>query len=424
MTKPWKRITAVLLCMVMLLTAQAVPLYAADGGDQDETSQSESEAEDETEDSEPEEEEKDDSYKEEISDINAKIEALKKEQAAIQADIDKTKNDKNKKEKEKQQLQNQVYMKQQEIELLAQRIQGLEGTIGEKEQDIIDKEAEIDKNYDLYKQRLREMYKRDNATALGVILGADSYADFLSGAEMMRRISEHDDKLISELVDAKHAIEQALAEIQAAKKQVEEDKADVSTQKAQLATKEKQVAAQIQDIEQLQKEFEAEKAKRVKEQKEAEAEVARIIAENASIGDYVGGTFMWPVSGFTTITSAFGWRFNNSDYHTGIDIAGRNASGSAIYRQPIRAANAGKVIYASNNYTPGRGYGRYVIVDHGGNWSTLYGHADYVSVSVGDYVEKGAVLGQVGTTGWSTGPHLHFEIRENGAAQNPMNHFR
>lgn len=407
--KLWKRITALGMCLAVLLAAQAVPLYAADDDyDEEDTSQSA---------------EEDDSYKEEISDINSKIEALKKEQAAIQASIDKTLNDKTKKEKEKKGLQNQVYLKQQEIELLAQRINGLEGNIDQKQDEIVAKQAEIDANYDLYKERLREMYKRDSATALGVVLGADSYADFLSSAEMMRRVSEHDDKLISDLVQARHDIEAALAEVEAAKKQVEEDKLDVNQQKVALAGKEQQVAAQIQDISQLQKEFEAEKAQKVKEQQEAEAEVARIIAAHASIGDYVGGTFLWPVSGFNTITSYFGPRFGGSDYHTGVDIAGRNASGGSIFQKPIRAANAGMVIYASNSYTPGRGYGRYIIVDHGGGWSTLYGHSDYVSVSEGDYVEKGDTLGQVGTTGWSTGPHLHFEIRENGVAQNPMKHF-
>ncbi|RPF48113.1 murein DD-endopeptidase MepM/ murein hydrolase activator NlpD [Hydrogenoanaerobacterium saccharovorans] len=390
----WKRVAAAAICVTMLFTAQAAPFQAAD-----------------------------DSYKNEIKDLNSRISALKKEQAAIQADIDKTKNDKTKKEKEKKQLQNQVYLAQQEIELLTSRIYTLEGNIDQKEKEIKDKQAEIDKNYEAFKQRMRAMYINDDATTLGVVLGADSYSDFLTRTEMLERTSTHDKKMIDELLAAKRAIEDALAEIQKNKAQVEADKSDMSTQKANLAVKVQEVAKQEMQLADLQKEFEAKKAQKMQEEKEVQAEIQRIYAENASIGDYVGGDFLWPVSGYRTITSRFGWRFGGSDYHTGIDIAGRSSSGKAIFQQPIRAANAGKVIYASNSYTPGRGYGRYVIIDHGGGMSTLYGHQNNVYVSVGDMVEQGETIGEVGTTGWSTGPHLHFEIRKNGTAVNPAGYF-
>ncbi|WP_312640554.1 peptidoglycan DD-metalloendopeptidase family protein [Hydrogenoanaerobacterium sp.] len=390
----WKRVAAAAVCLTVLVVAQAAPFQAAD-----------------------------DSYKDEINDLNGKISALKKEQAAIQADIDKAKNDKSKKEKEKKQLQNQVYLAQQEIELLTSRIGTLEGNIAQKESEIKDKQAQIDANYEQFKQRMRAMYLNDDSTVLGVVFGADSYSDFLTRTEMLQRTSAHDKKMIDELLEAKRAIEEALAEIQANKAQVEEDKSDMSAQKANLAVKVQEVAKQEMQLADLQKEFEAQKAQKQKEEKEAQAEIQRIYAENESIGDYVGGDFQWPVTGFRTITSRFGWRFGGSDYHTGIDIAGRNSSGSAIFQQPIRAANAGKVIYASNSYTPGRGYGRYVIIDHGGGMSTLYGHQNSVYVSVGDYVAQGETIGEVGTTGWSTGPHLHFEIRKNGTAVNPANYF-
>lgn len=391
--KYWKRICAIAVCFVTLIASQTFPVQAADN------------------------------YKSEINDLNSKISALKKQQEALDKEIAGTKSDKAKKEKEKKELQNQVYLAQQEIELLTQRIGTLEENIAQKEQEIVEKQGEVDANYDMFKQRMRTMYLNDGATTLGVVLGADSYADFLTRTEMLERTSAHDKKMIDELLAAKEAIEEALAQIEADKAQVEEDKSDMSVQRASLATKVQQTAAQIQDIDQLQKEFEAQKAQKQKEEKEAQAEIKAIYAANASIGDYVGGDFSWPVRGYTTISSRFGWRFGGSDYHTGIDIAGRSASGAAIFQQPIRAANEGKVIYASNSYTPGRGYGRYVIIDHGGGMSTLYGHQNNVYVSVGDYVQQGDTIGEVGTTGWSTGPHLHFEIRENGEAVNPANYF-
>ena len=390
----WKRLSAFVVCFAVLLASQASFALA-----------------------------KDDSYKDEINDLNSHIAALKEEQKKLDAEISKTKNDKAALQKQREQLQNQIYLAQQEIELLGRRIDSLEDTISQKQVTIGEKEKEIDKNYDAYKMRLRAMYMRDNATTIGVVLGADSYSDMLAGAEMTRRISQSDQILIDNLVKAKREMEEALAEVEAAKAQVEADKRDMAAQQQSLSVKKDEVAKQEQDLAQLQKEFEAQKAQKLKEEKEAQAEIDRIYRENASIGDYVGGDFKWPVTGYTTITSAFGWRFGGTDYHTGVDIAGRNYAGQAIYRQPIRAANEGSVIYASNSYTPGRGYGRYIIVDHGGGMSTLYGHSDEVIVKKGDYVQQGQTLGYVGTTGWSTGPHLHFEIRVNGTPKNPMSYF-
>lgn len=390
----WKRIAAFTACFAVLLTAQASYALAAD-----------------------------DSYKDEIKDLNAHISALKEEQKKLDAEINKTKNDKAALQKQREQLQNQIYLAQQEIELLGQRINSLEDNIDQKQDYIEQKAVEIDENYDLYKTRLRAMYMRDNTTNIGVVLGGDSYSDLLAGAEMTRRISAQDQTIITKLVKAQKEMEAALAEVEAAKAQVEEDKRDMAAQQLTLSVQKNEVAKQEQSLEQLQKEFEAQKAQKLKEEKEAQAEIDRIYKENQSIGDYVGGDFNWPVSGYTTITSAFGWRFGGTDYHTGVDIAGRNRAGQAIFRQPIRAANSGVVIYASNSYTPGRSYGKYIIVDHGGGMSTLYGHSDEVIVNKGDHVEKGQTLGYVGTTGWSTGPHLHFEIRVNGSPKNPMSYF-
>lgn len=390
----WKRFAAFAVCFAVLLASGASYTFA-----------------------------KDESYKDEIDDLNSRISALKEEQKKLDAEISKTKSDKAALQKQREQLQNQIYLAQQEIELLGQRIESLEDNIEQKQEYIGQKQVEINDNYDLYKTRLRAMYMRSNATGLSVVLGGDSYSDLLAGAEMTRRISAQDQTIIDNLVKAKQEMEEALAEVEAAKKQVEEDKREMAAQQQSLSAQKDEVAKQEQDIALLQKEYEAQKAQKQKEEKEAQAEIDRIYKENESIGDYVGGDFKWPVTGYTTITSAFGWRFGGTDYHTGVDIAGRNRSGQAIYRQPIRAANDGVVIYASNSYTPGKSYGKYIIVDHGGGMSTLYGHSDQVIVNKGDHVTQGQTLGYVGTTGWSTGPHLHFEIRVNGSPKNPMSYF-
>ena len=145
--------------------------------------------------------------------------------------------------------------------------------------------------------------------------------------------------------------------------------------------------------------------------------MAMVFAGSGSQVDYSGTGFIYPVKGYTYISSYYGWRFNNTNYHTGVDFP-------APANTPIRASASGTVIYVRTGAGYGRawGYGNYVIVDHGGGFSTLYAHCTSIPVSVGDTVTKGQTIAYVGTTGWSTGYHLHFEIRRNGAHTNPLNY--
>ena len=158
---------------------------------------------------------------------------------------------------------------------------------------------------------------------------------------------------------------------------------------------------------------------------EAKAEINTIFQQMQALsdmGEYVGGEFLWPLPGYTHITSNYGdqreYYANGSwhvDVHTGTDI-----SGSGVYGKPIVAANSGKVYAATwSNY----GYGNYVIIDHGGGRSTLYGHCSSLAVQQGQDVNQGDVIAYVGSTGNSTGPHLHFEVRINGSPVNAMQYF-
>jgi murein DD-endopeptidase MepM/ murein hydrolase activator NlpD len=132
----------------------------------------------------------------------------------------------------------------------------------------------------------------------------------------------------------------------------------------------------------------------------------------------VGGKFLWPVSGYYSVTDVFGMRTHPTTgvykLHTGVDIAG-----SGIRGKPILAANSGTVLKAGSHTA----YGNYVVIDHGGGYSTLYAHAKSLNVSKGQKVNRGDVLGYVGSTGYSTGPHLHFEIMENGNYKDPLSYF-
>ena len=369
------------------------------------------------------------SSKDQLAALNSQQADLKKQQDALNAKISQAKSELEKQQLIKENSSYQITLTKQQIDLLEDKIVLINENIDEKETEIAEKEEEIsqtqnkiDENYELLKKRLRSMYTTGRSSTLGLLLGADSFTDFLTQADRLKRIAEHDRELIESLSADKEALNAAKAEVEAAKAEVEENKAEIESEKAQVESlrsqyqnQVQQAESQIQDIQALQAQMEADTAKLQAEMKQVQAEIDAIYAANVSQGEYVGGNFGWPLPGYTYISSYFGWRFNNTDFHTGIDITGGN-----VYGKSIVASNAGTVMHVQRTYTPNKGYGMYVIVDHGGGYTTLYGHMSNIVVNVGDVVSRGQKIGEVGSTGWSTGPHLHFEIRVNGEAINPL----
>lgn len=349
-------------------------------------------------------------YESTLKELNNRIEQLDKEQKKLEADIAKAKTEKDKKLAEKRQLDSEVKIAKEQIALLTERIALLSQNIEEKEAEIINAQGNIDVNYDLFKKRLRAMYMTNNASQIGLILGAESFSEFLSKSEMLTSIAEHDKELLNNLIENKRNIEDAKAQIEASKAEVDASKVEMEAKKKQLDGMVQTTNAKIQDIDQLAAEYAKNKAVLDKQEKEVQAEIQKIYDEMNSEGDYTGGVLAWPVPGFSRISSDFGWRFNKTDYHTGIDIAGTSDKG--IMGQKIVAAADGKVAFVNRSFVPGRGYGIYVIIDHGGGVSTLYGHTSKVLVEYGQTVKRGQEIAKVGSTGWSTGPHLHFEVRE------------
>lgn len=358
-------------------------------------------------------------YQAQLDSLEAKYDELEKQQKQIQSQINQAKSDKDKQLAAKNQLDNQIYSVRQQIGVLSEKIELLEDEIEDKTERIEEQTEEIEDSFELLKKRLRVMYKTGNASVLGLILGADDFTEFLSHAQVTSRVAKHDRELIEDMTEK-------LARLSAAKKEVEEDKAELETAKAQQSDKQTQLAGQlaqtqnqIQDIEALEKEYKANQAQISQQLKEVQAEVDAIYAKINSEGEYDGGIMLWPVYGYKTVTSDYGWRFGGTDYHTGIDIARTNSAGQGIYGKPILAADDGKVVFTQTSYVAGRGYGIYLILDHGGGVTTLYGHTCGLNVKMGQKVKRGDTIAYVGSTGWSTGPHLHFEVRVNGAHTNP-----
>ena len=387
MIKHWKRAMAAVMCAAVLITAAPVTAYA------DST----------------------------LDHLNGQYSELEKQQQAIKDKLNKTKTEKQKQEAIRNNLTNQISTTQKQITLLDNKINYLQNDIADKEQRINELSAEVVQQQDLFMKRIRSIYKTSVGTSmLGMVFGVDSLGSYLSYGKYLSRISEHDSALLQTLSDNIEELRTLQAQMQAEKEDLADTKVTAESKKASLTSQKTEVESTLQDIKKLEQEYLADKAAVEKEMKQIQADIDAIYASTAGSGsqvDYSGTGFIYPVKGYTYISSYYGWRFNNTNYHTGVDFP-------APANTPIRASASGTVIYVRTGAGYGRawGYGNYVIVDHGGGFSTLYAHCTSIPVSVGDTVTKGQTIAYVGTTGWSTGYHLHFEIRRNGAHTNPLNY--
>lgn len=355
------------------------------------------------------------SLEDKMAGINKELDALEAQQAEISKNINSTKGELESKQAVVSYIGSQISTTLSEISLLESKISLLEEDIQLKEEEIEAKREEYEENYDTYLNRLRELYMFDDSTTLGLLLGTDDFVDFLTTADMINRIADHDQELMKNLVAEREALEGDMAELEVSKTDLEGSRALAETKRSELASQQTVAKAQVQDVLTLQQEYEADLAESKAKAAAMQAEIDRIyeqikMSENA----YVGGEMAWPVPNYYTITSRYGWRFGGSDFHTGMDI-----SGGGVHGKPVVAANDGTVAAVNWAHSPGRGYGIYIILDHGGQVSTLYGHLSNISVSVGQQVSRGQTIGAVGSTGWSTGPHLHFEVRQSGKHVNP-----
>ena len=353
--------------------------------------------------------------------LNDQYEQLENQQQAIKDKLSATKTEKEKQEAIRSSLTSQITTTQQQITLLDNKINYLQNDIAEKEQKIEELSAEVLEQQDLFMKRIRSIYKSSVGTSmLGMVFGVDSLGSYLSYGKYLSRISEHDSTLLQTLADNIAELRELQQQMQVEKEDLADTKVTAESKKASLTSQKTEVESTLQDIKKMEQEYLADQAAIQKEMQQIQADIDAIYAAAAGSGsqvDYSTTGFIYPIKGYTYISSYYGWRFNNTDYHTGVDFP-------APANTPIRASASGTVIYVRTGAGYGRnwGYGNYLIVDHGGGFSTLYAHCTAIPVSVGDTVTKGQTIAYVGTTGWSTGYHLHFEIRRNGAHTNPLNY--
>lgn len=281
-----------------------------------------------------------------------------------------------------------------------------------KEEELKRIDDELKEKIKILNDRVAVIYKNGNSNILEVLLKAEDFLDFISRLKLMNLFAQQDTQNILEVKEKKTAtigIKKSIIDLREKQKE-HEDKVK------QLVMQAEQKAREIDDIcnekKNLLSRTTANKNALIRMEKELEikeAEVTRIL-ESYRYGTAPSGKFAWPVAG--RIISGFGYRihpiFGVRRFHLGIDLA-------APYGTLVKAADGGQVIQAGYF----GGYGNSVMLYHGGGFATWYAHLSSINVSIGQFVQRGQVIGLVGSTGWSTGPHLHFEVRINGAPQNP-----
>lgn len=323
-----------------------------------------------------------------------------------------------------------------QLETLIAEVNRLEGNIRDKEKTIEETAVKLDeagkvekKQYEAMKKRIKYMYEKGDSSYLDLLLQSKSMSELLNRAEYISKISEYDRNMLDQyaavkdgIADDKAQLEKEKAELVVLQEQttsnknsvetlVNEKSAELKKVNSQIGTKTAQVEAYEKDIKAQEdkiKQIEAE-IKRQEEEARKKAEAAGQKYNTVSIGNI---KFIWPCPSSSRITSGFGGRESPtegaSSNHQGIDIGAPTGSN-------IVAAADGTVTISTYSYSAGN----YIMLNHGGGVSTVYMHCSQLLVSAGDTVKQGQVIAKVGSTGYSTGPHLHFGVRLNGSYVNP-----
>lgn len=401
-----------------------------------------------------------------ISDLEQQLQQLEQENQKYQKILDDTKSDIAEKEEYKSALVSKVQVLDEKIAVTREKISSLNDDIKEK-QDAYDKGlSEVEDQFDALANRLRILYMSGNATDLEIIFGAKDFSDLIDKMELVKSLANSDKELISE-------IQTKLDELSTKKKSLEADKKDLETQQASLKSDQDEFNKLISDNDEILKNLYASNSEAQNslesaalQSDEIEAKISQYYAAQKAAAEHAaqasqssssssgssssssssgssssgssssgsssvivpsGSGFAWPTPGFVSLSSE--WFEDREVYnHGGIDIAGAGIMGT-----PVVAAADGTVVATNSSCTHnwgksyscgcGGGYGNYVMISHAGGKMTVYGHLTSLTVSSGQSVSRGQIIGYVGSTGNSTGPHLHYECRLNGVRYNPMSEY-
>lgn len=394
--------------------------------------------------------------KDELDDLKEERSEIRERQEELEAEIKANASQTQDYVTQKKAIDEQMKLIYSEIDNINAQIETYNLLIAEKQSELdtaLDEQAALNEKY---RARLRSMEEDGSISYWNVLFQANSFADLLDQMELISEIAAYDQRIIAEMDELAEEISAAQEELANEKLGLESMREELAVSEAELEVKRAEsdeviakLAAEAEELESLQEEFEdkeqelssqiasAEKSyyealkKEEEERKRQEQQQqqnnnnnnnnSNNNNNNNNSGNNGGGSstssgFLYPLpAGTSYVSCAYGWRIHpitgNRSFHTGVDLAA--ASGTSIY-----ASKSGTVTTATYDSV----WGYYVTINHGDGTSTLYGHMTRFTVSAGQSVSQGQVIGYVGSTGWSTGAHLHFNIYVNGSTVNPMSY--
>ena len=352
-----------------------------------------------------------DALKKQAAEATARKDEAKKKLASINADLSKL-------EQQIALLDQQIEAQEDEIAAQETLLEELTKLIDEKTIELAESEAEQERQYGTMRERIRYMAEHGTTSYLSILLSSDSFSDFLNRYEIIKQISLRDEKLFEKLKAIRDRVASEKLELEETKKEEEETRAVMEQNKLELEAQRAEKIRQQQAAMDAKNAANKAYAEMIEKEEKLLAEYKKAAAELAAQSTYVGGTFMWPLpAANNVITCPYGMRKHPitgvRKLHTGIDL--RASTGTKVY-----AANSGTV--TTSGYSSA--WGNSIIISHGGGLTTLDAHLSRRSVSKGNKVKRGDIIGYTGNTGYSTGPHLHFEIDKNGTPYDPLTEFK
>jgi len=348
------------------------------------------------------------------------LDDLKQQKKALESQMSNIKDSLLKVQKEQKDVATQLAEIEEELKVAQRELAAAESKLRETEEKLEKTEKElkaaeqqVEEQEDDLCIRMRTLYKTGPVDYIEVLLGASNFSDFLTRLDTVKRVIETDKLLLAEFQQQKNLIEQKRDELKEQEAQIIAQREIVKEKRATIVSRQGERKRLLAQLEKEEEEYERQYQQLLADSAALTKKIQELQAKNKRA--YMGtGEFRWPVPSSTRVTSDYGWRIHpilkTKRFHDGVDIAA--PSGSSVV-----AADDGIVIYTGWYGS----YGNTIIVDHGGSISTQYSHLSKILVENGAKVNKGDEIGLVGSTGLSTGPHLHFTVRKNGELANPWN---
>lgn len=354
-----------------------------------------------------------------LAELQAQLDAAKANSNELKAQIAALEKANAPYEQQKAALKKQISATQKEIDLYQSQINALENEVQTLEKSIAQTEIDLRRSINQFKQRLVAIYTSGNFYSGLEMLGSSTdLSQLLSKNQLMESMSKKDNKLLETMLSHIDELAAQQEKLAAEREKLAASKQIIDTKKTELTAQYNKVNSIVQKNEGAIHNLESKQKDYAQMQKDLAAAIEKKKQEQSSPSISGSGRFVWPVPGYYRLSEEYGYRicpYHGKENHSGIDI-----SSSGIYGAKIVAADSGEIIL-SKYYG---GYGNCVMIDHNNGYVTLYAHMKALSpLKVGAKVNKGDVVGYVGSSGNSTGPHLHFEIQKNGKTVDPMSFF-